>query len=38
MALLAAALSMAVTGATVWGVVETIDWIDPKAPARPDTN
>lgn len=32
-ALLAAALSLAVTGATVWGVVEAIDWIDPKAPA-----
>lgn len=35
-ALLAAALSLAVTGATLWGVVETIDWIDPKAPALPD--
>ena len=30
-ALLAAALSLAVTGATLWGAVETIDWIDPKA-------
>jgi hypothetical protein len=29
LALLAAQCSLAVTGMTVWGVVETIDWIDP---------
>jgi hypothetical protein len=28
-ALIAALSSLAVTGATVWGLVETIDWIDP---------
>jgi hypothetical protein len=30
-ALVAALASLAATGATVWGVVETIDWIDPAA-------
>ena len=30
-ALLAALGSLAVTGATVWGAVETIDWLDPAA-------
>jgi hypothetical protein len=25
----AALASLAVTGATLWGLVETIDWIDP---------
>jgi hypothetical protein len=29
MALFAALCSLAATGATVWGAVETIDWIDP---------
>ncbi|MPZ29455.1 MAG: exopolysaccharide biosynthesis protein [Rhodospirillales bacterium] len=29
LALFAALCSLAVTGATVWGAVETIDWIDP---------
>jgi hypothetical protein len=29
LALLAALCSLAVTGVTVWGAVETIDWIDP---------
>jgi hypothetical protein len=28
-ALFAAVCSLAVTGVTVWGAVETIDWIDP---------
>ena len=28
-ALLAALASLAITGMTVWGAVETIDWIDP---------
>lgn len=28
-ALIAALCSLAATGATVWGAVETIDWIDP---------
>lgn len=31
LALLAALCSLAVTGMTVWGAVETIDWIDPAA-------
>lgn len=29
-ALVAALCSLAVTTATLWGAVETIDWIDPK--------
>ena len=29
LALLAALCSLAMTGATVWGTVETIDWLDP---------
>ena len=29
-ALAAAAVSLAITGVTVWGTVETIDWLDPK--------
>jgi hypothetical protein len=29
-ALAAAVVSLAITGVTVWGTVETIDWIDPK--------
>ena len=35
-ALAAALVSLAITGVTVWGTVETIDWIDPAAlgPAR----
>lgn len=33
-ALVAALASLAVTGATVWGAVETIDWLDP--PASPN--
>jgi hypothetical protein len=33
-ALFAALCSLAVTGATVWGAVETIDWIDPATHAR----
>ena len=33
-ALFAALCSLAVTGATVWGAVETIDWIDPATRAR----
>jgi hypothetical protein len=28
----AALCSLAVTGATVWGAVETIDWFDPATP------
>jgi len=32
LALLAALCSLAVTGMTVWGAVETIDWIDPAVP------
>lgn len=31
-ALLAALCSLAMTGATLWGAVETIDWLDPAAP------
>jgi hypothetical protein len=31
-ALVAALGSLAVTGVTVWGAVETIDWLDPAAP------
>jgi hypothetical protein len=31
-ALIAALASLATTGATLWGTVETIDWIDPAAP------
>lgn len=31
LALVAALASLAVTGATVWGAVETIDWLDPPA-------
>jgi hypothetical protein len=34
-ALLAALVSMAVTAATLWGAVETIDWIDPKTAVLP---
>ena len=34
LALFAALCSLAVTGATVWGAVETIDWIDPATHAR----
>ena len=33
-ALVAALASLAVTGVTVWGAVETIDWLDP--PASPN--
>ncbi len=29
-ALAAATVSLAITGVTVWGTVETIDWLDPK--------
>ena len=32
MGLVAALASLAITGATVWGTVETIDWIDPARP------
>jgi hypothetical protein len=32
LALVAALCSLAVTGATVWGAVETIDWFDPATP------
>jgi len=32
LALFAALCSLAVTGVTVWGAVETIDWIDPATP------
>jgi hypothetical protein len=32
LALVAAVCSLAVTGMTVWGAVETIDWIDPVTP------
>jgi hypothetical protein len=35
LALSAALCSLAVTAATFWGAVETIDWIDPAAHARP---
>jgi hypothetical protein len=31
-ALIAALASLVITGATVWGTVETIDWIDPARP------
>jgi hypothetical protein len=31
-ALAAALMSLAITGVTVWGTVETIDWIDPAQP------
>jgi hypothetical protein len=31
-ALVAALCSLAMTGATLWGAVETIDWLDPAAP------
>jgi hypothetical protein len=31
-ALGAALISLAITTATVWGTVETIDWIDPARP------
>ncbi|HZQ01298.1 MAG TPA: exopolysaccharide biosynthesis protein [Reyranella sp.] len=31
-ALIAALASLAATGATLWGTVETIDWIDPATP------
>jgi hypothetical protein len=31
-ALIAAIASLAITGVTVWGTVETIDWIDPARP------
>lgn len=34
LALFAALCSLAVTGATLWGAVETIDWIDPATHAR----
>jgi hypothetical protein len=35
-ALAAALVSLAVTGVTVWGTVETIDWLDPaRAPLAP---
>lgn len=34
LALFAALCSLAVTGAAVWGAVETIDWIDPATHAR----
>jgi hypothetical protein len=30
---IAALASLAITAATVWGTVETIDWIDPARPA-----
>lgn len=30
--LIAALISIAVTTATVWGTIETIDWIDPANP------
>jgi hypothetical protein len=33
-ALIAALTSLAVTGASVWGAVETIDWLDPAAHAK----
>lgn len=33
-ALVAALASLAVTGATVWGAVETIDWLDPPVPSN----
>jgi len=31
-ALAAALASLAITGVTVWGTVETIDWLDPARP------
>jgi len=34
-ALAAALLSLAITGVTVWGMVETIDWLDPARPHVP---
>jgi hypothetical protein len=34
LALFAALCSLAVTGAALWGAVETIDWIDPPTQAR----
>ena len=34
-ALIAAVASLAVTGVTVWGAVETIDWLDPPALPSP---
>ncbi len=36
-ALAAALVSLAITGVTVWGTVETIDWLDPasQGPAPP---
>jgi hypothetical protein len=34
-ALLASLVSLAVTAATLWGAVETIDWIDPKGSGLP---
>jgi hypothetical protein len=34
LALFAALCSLAVTGAMLWGAVETIDWIDPATHAR----
>lgn len=33
-ALIAALASLAVTGATVWGAIETIDWLDPPVAPR----
>jgi hypothetical protein len=34
LALFTALCSLAVTGATAWGIMETIDWIDPATHAR----
>jgi hypothetical protein len=34
LALLAALCSLTVTGMTVWGTVQTIDWIDPATPGE----
>jgi len=31
-ALVAAVASLAITGVTVWGAVETVDWLDPPSP------
>ena len=32
-ALIAALASLAATGVTLWGMIETIDWIDPATPS-----